>query len=314
MLRFIGRRLLFVLVALLLASAIIFAATMVLPGDVATSVLGRFASEEAKAAFRHQMGLDRPVIAQYRTWLSGFVTGHWGTSYATGEEIAPLVFTRLLNSAILAAIALLFYVPLGIICGLLAAVRRNSWFDHSVSIGSLVVIGLPEFVIGLLLVSVFAVQLNWLPAVSAIEPGTGFLEALPYLILPALTVSLGELGYVLRMTRAGTITVLSTDYVRTATLKGLSPRSVLFTHVLRNSLLPTITIVAIGVGWLIGGLIVTESVFNYPGIGRLLLYGVQRHDIPLVQATSLLIVTVFMLVNVVADVLYAFLNPRIRYG
>jgi peptide/nickel transport system permease protein len=174
-------------------------------------------------------------------------------------------------------------------------------------------IGLPEFVSAVILISIFSIQLGWFPSQSAIKPDAGFVEAFPYLILPAITVALTSLAYIVRMTRSSTVDVLGTDYVRTANLKGLSPYRVLFTHVLRNSLLPTITVIAISIGWLIGGLIVTESVFSYPGLGRLVLFAVQRRDIPLIQATVLLIVVIYGFSNLIADVLYAVLNPRIRY-
>jgi peptide/nickel transport system permease protein len=164
-----------------------------------------------------------------------------------------------------------------------------------------------------LLIALFSRTLHWLPSSSAIAPGTGFFTALPSLILPGLTVSLTSLAYVVRMTRAGTAEVLETDYVRTARLKGLSAGNVLLKHVLRNSLLPTVTVIAAGVGWLMGGLIVTESVFGYPGLGRLVLFAVQRRDLPLIQATTMIIVTVFALANLAADIIYALLNPRIRY-
>jgi peptide/nickel transport system permease protein len=311
--QFILRRLGFVVLMVLLSSMIIFAATEVLPGDVAGMMLGRFASQEAKAALRQELGLDKPLVVQYTTWLGDFVRGDWGKSVSTRTEIRPLVFERLRASAMLAAVAFAIFVPLGILLGLLAALRRNTWVDQTISIGSLAFIGLPEFVSAVILISIFSIQLKWLPSQSTIDPKTGFFAAFPYLILPGITVALTSLAYVVRMTRSSTVDVLQTDYVRTANLKGLPPRRVLFTHVLRNSLLPTITVVAISVGWLIGGLIITESVFGYPGIGRLLLYAVQRRDIPLIQATVLLVVVIYGLANLVADVLYAVLNPRIRY-
>lgn len=315
MLRFIFRRLGFVILTVVLSSVIIFVATEVLPGDVATMVLGRYATEQAKQNLREELGLDKPAVVQYGTWLGDFVTGDWGIAISAADaEVRPLVFQRLGNSLMLAAVAFLMYVPLGILLGLLAALRRNSWVDQTISVGSLAFIGLPEFVTGLVLISIFSIQLGWLPSQSAIAPGTGFIEAFPYLILPAITVALTNLAYVVRMTRSNTVDVLQTDYVRTANLKGLSPRKVLFTHVLRNSLLPTVTVVAIGIGWLIGGLIVTESVFSYPGIGRMLLYAIQRRDIALIQATTLLIVIFFCVSNFFADIIYAYLNPRIRYG
>jgi peptide/nickel transport system permease protein len=311
--QFIVRRLGFVVLMVLLSSMIIFAATEVLPGDVAGMMLGRFASQEAKAALRQELGLDKPLVVQYATWLGDFVRGDWGTSVSTRTEIRPLVFERLRASAMLAAVAFAIFVPLGILLGLLAALRRNTWVDQAISIGSLAFIGLPEFVSAVILISIFSIKLGWLPSQSTIDPKSSFVTAFPYLILPGITVALTSLAYVVRMTRSSTVDVLQTDYVRTANLKGLPPRRVLFTHVLRNSLLPTITVVAISVGWLIGGLIITESVFGYPGIGRLLLYAVQRRDIPLIQATVLLVVVIYGLANLVADVLYAVLNPRIRY-
>lgn len=310
---FILRRFAFVVVTVLLSSMLVFAATHVLPGDVATMVLGREASQQAKDNLRKELGLDKPLVQQYGAWLSDMVHGDWGTSISTGQDVRTVTLERLRNSAMLALVAFIMYVPLGIFLGVVAAWRRNSTTDHVLSAGSLAFIGLPEFVTAILLIAVFSRWLGWLPSSSAIPPGTGFFEALPSLILPAMTVALASLAYVLRMTRAGTVEVLQTDYVRTARLKGLPVLAVAFRHVLRNSLLPTITVIAAGVGWLIGGLIITESVFGYPGLGRLVLFAVQRRDIPLIQATTMVIVIIFALANLVADIVYALLNPRIRY-
>lgn len=311
--KFILRRLGFMVLTVILASIIIFWATTILPGDVASQTLGRFATEQAKTELRHQLGLDRPVTVQYATWLGSYVRGDWGTSPSMDTLVRPVVFERLRNSAMLALVAFALYVPLGIFLGLLAALRKNSWADNLISVGSLAFIGLPEFVSGLILIAIFAIELGWFPSQSSIDPQSTFVEAFPYLVLPAITVALTSLAYVVRMTRSSTVDVLQMDYVRTANLKGLPPRRVLFTHVLRNSLLPTITVVAIGIGWLIGGLIVTESVYDYPGIGRLLLFAIQRRDLVLIQATALLIVIIYVVANLVADILYAVLNPRIRY-
>jgi peptide/nickel transport system permease protein len=313
MTRFILRRLGFVLVTLLLSSVLVFVATHVLPGDVATMVLGREASEQAKDSLRQELGLDRPLVVQYGSWLADFARGDWGASISTQTDVRALTLERLRNSAMLALVAFLMYVPLGILLGVLAAWRRNSALDHIISAGSLAFVGLPEFVTGVLLIALFSRVLGWLPSSSAIAPHTSFLAALPSLILPALTVSLTSLAYVVRMTRSGTAEVLQTDYVRAAYLKGLSTPQILFGHVLRNSLLPTVTVIAAGVGWLMGGLIVTESVFGYPGLGRLVLFAIQRRDLPLIQSTTLLIVIIFVLANLLADIIYALLNPRIRY-
>jgi peptide/nickel transport system permease protein len=310
---FIVRRLALVVLTVLLSSMLVFGATHILPGDVATMVLGREASQQAKDNLRKELGLDKPLVQQYGAWLNDLVHGDWGTSISTGQDVRTVTLERLRNSAMLALVAFLMYVPLGILLGAVAAWRRNSAVDHVLSAASLAFIGLPEFVTAVLLTAIFSRWLGWLHSSSAIAPGTGFFSALPSLILPAMTVSLASLAYVLRMTRAGTIEVLQTDYVRTARLKGLSVLAVAFRHVLRNSLLPTITVVAAGVGWLIGGLIVTESVFGYPGLGRLILFAVQRRDIPLIEATTMLVVAIFALANLVADIAYALLNPRIRY-
>lgn len=313
MARFILRRLGFMVLTVVLASIVIFYATTILPGDVATTMLGRYATEQAKAELRHELGLDRPIPVQYVNWLGRYVQGDWGESPSMDTAVRPVVFERLGNSFMLALVAFAMYVPLGILLGLIAALRKNTWADNLISIGSLAFIGLPEFVSGLILIMIFSIQLGWFPSQSAIAPDATFATAFPYLILPAITVALTSLAYVVRMTRSSTVDVLQMDYVRTANLKGLPPRRVLFTHVLRNSLLPTITVVAIGIGWLIGGLIVTESLFSYPGIGRLLLFAIQRRDLVLIQGTALLIVIIYVVANLIADMLYAVLNPRIRY-
>lgn len=313
MIAYIFRRLGFMALTLLVASLLIFIATQILPGDVARMILGRFATEEALINLRAELGLDLPLTVQYFNWLFAFVRGDWGMSLSADSPVMELVFARLANSAMLAGVAFVMYVPLGIVLGLIAALKRNTATDQMISVGSLSFIGLPEFVTGVILISVFSIKLKWFPASSAIDPNATFMEALPYLILPAVTVSLVSLAYIARMTRSGTLEVFSMDYVRTAYLKGLKPYQVLFGHVLRNALLPTVTVVAIGVGWLIGGLIVTESLFSYPGLGRLLLFAIQRQDLPLIQATTLLLVAIFCLSNLVADILYAYLNPRIRY-
>ncbi len=311
---YLFRRFGFILFTLLLASIIIFAATQLLPGDVAQVMLGKFATEQALENLREELGLDKPASVQYFKWLGGFITGDWGVSMVSRQPVLPLIMGRLRNSAMLAAVSLAFYVPFGIAFGVIAALNREKPLDQIISGSSMAFVGLPEFVTGLLLISAFAFGLSIFPANSSIAPGAGFSEALPSLILPAVTVSLTGFGYIIRMTRASTIDVLNTDYVRAADLKGLSRRRVLFRHVLRNSLLPTITVVAMGIGYLIGGLIVAEAVFGYPGLGRLIVYGIQRRDVVLIQACSMVVVAVYSVSNLAADILYSILNPRIRYN
>jgi peptide/nickel transport system permease protein len=311
---YLVRRLAFILLTMLLASLLIFGATQLLPGDVAHVMLGQFATEEAVNNLREELGLNRPVYIQYLDWMTKFATGNWGNSMVSEQPNLPMVMARVRNSGMLAAVSLLFYVPLGIFLGVLAALRREKFLDQIISALSMAFVGLPEFVSGLLLISLVALTFGILPANSSIDPNASFADALPYLILPAITVSLTSLGYVARMTRASTIDVLNTAYVRAADLRGLPRTQVLLKHVLRNALLPTVTIVAGGIGYLIGGLIVTESVYGYPGLGRLLIYAIQHRDLTLIQACSMVVVTVFSFSNLAADILYGFLNPRIRVG
>lgn len=314
MARYLLRRCGFMLLTLVLASIIIFLVTQLLPGDVAKVILGQFATETAAKNLREELGLNRPLYVQYIDWATGFVRGDWGNSLVSRLPVRPIVLGRLYNSAMLAVIAFIIYVPLGLIFGTIAALKRNKIIDNAISGISMAFVGLPEFVSGLLLISIFALDLDWLPSNSSINPDSTFFEAFPYLILPAITVSLTNLGYITRMTRSGTIDVLNTDYVRAANLKGLPALQVLFRHVLRNSLLPTVTVIAMGIGWLLGGLIVTETVFGYPGLGRLLVYSIQRRDLPLIQASSMVIVAIHMVSNLGADIFYSVMNPRIRIG
>lgn len=312
MTRYIIRRLGFLGLTLLLTSLLVFGITQLLPGDVARVILGREASDAALQALRADLGLDQPLPVQYLTWLGSFITGDWGTSYSTGLPIRPLVLERLGNSLMLAALTMLFAVPLSVGLGIVAALKQDRAADNAISVGSLAVVGLPEFITGLVLIQVLALRLNLFPANSSIQPGASFGEALPYLVLPALTATLVLLAYITRLTRAGVIEELKKGYVRTATLKGLSRRAVVARHVLRNALLPTITVVAISFGWLISGLIVIENVFNYPGLGRLMTFAIDRRDLPLMQAITMITVLGFALANLGADLLYAWFNPRIR--
>jgi peptide/nickel transport system permease protein len=310
--RYVVRRLGFLLLTLLLTSMIIFLITQVLPGDPARVILGREAGEQAVAQLREELGLNDPLIVQYGRWLVNFVTGDWGTSYSTGVEIRPFVMQRLRNSMMLAAVALIIAVPLAIVLGVWAGLREGKAADSAISVSSLAVVGLPEFVTGLILIQLFAQRWPIFPPNSSIPVDATFREALPMLILPALTATFVLLAYIARLTRAGVIEELKQPYVRTARLKGLSSGAVTRKHVLRNALLPTITVIAISIGWLISGLIVIENVFNYPGIGRALLFAIDRRDLPLMQAITLVAVLVFALANLGADLVYAWLNPRIR--
>lgn len=312
MARYLLRRLGFLVLTLLVTSVIVFSVTQLLPGDVARVVLGREAGEAQLEAFREQYGLNDPLPVQYGRWLVNFLKGDWGDSLSTRSEIRPVVMQRLANSMRLAGLTLAISVPLGILMGVAAGLNENRWPDHLVSVSALTVVGLPEFITGLILITVFSDWLGWLPPNSSVRLGTSFRDSLPMLVLPALTATLVLLAYIARLTRAGVVEELKKGYVRTADLKGLPRRAVLFRHVLRNALLPTITIVAISFGWLISGLIVIENVFNYPGLGRLMVFAIDRRDLPLMQAVTMITVFGFALANLAADLLYAVLNPRVR--
>ena len=311
--RFTLRRLAFLLLTLLLTSIIIFSVTQFLPGDVARILMPRDPSEEAIDAKREELGLNHSRIVQYGVWIKGFVSGDWGQSFAWDIPVRPRVSEGLVNSLMLAAVALALAIPISISLGVWAGLTEGRWPDHIISLFSLSLVGLPEFVTGVLLIEWLAHRLNWLPAISSIAPGSSFVEAFPFLILPALTATFVLLAYIVRLTRAEVIEQLSRPYVRTAVLKGLPWPTIVFKHVLRNALLPTITVIAISIGWLIGGIIVIENVFNYPGLGRLLLSAIDNRDFPLIQAVTMIVVFGVVLSNFAADLLYALLNPRIRY-
>lgn len=312
MIRYTLRRLVFLLLTLLLTSIIVFAVTQLLPGDIARVILGREAGEQALERLREDLGLNRPLPVQYWNWLVDLIRGDWGRSFSTQTAVRTVVFERLRNSLMLAGLILVISVPLAITLGVVAGLKEDSLIDNAISILSLAVVGLPEFVTGLVLIEVVSFDLRLLPPNSSIRIGTGFLEAFPMLVLPAVTATLVLLAYIARLTRAGVIGELEKPYVRTADLKGLPARTVIMKHVLRNALMPTITVIAISIGWMISGLIVIENVFNYPGLGRLLLFAIERRDLPLLQAITMVTVSGFAGANLAADLLYAYLNPRIR--
>ena len=310
---YILRRIAFLALTLVLTSLIIFVITQLLPGDVCRIILGREVGESALQSCRTDLGLDQPLLSRYFTWLDNFLRGDWGKSYSTNVDILPLVMERVGSSLRLAALIMLIGVPLAAGLGVIAALREGRLVDNVISVFSLAVVGLPEFVTGIILIEILAFRFG-LPANSSIRAGTPFFEALPSLILPALTATFVLMAYVARLTRAGVLEELKQAYVRTAILKGLPRRVVIWKHVLRNALLPTITVVAISFGWLISGLVVIENVFNYPGLGRLMVFAITRRDLPMLQAISMITVLGFALANLAADLAYAALNPRIRIG
>jgi peptide/nickel transport system permease protein len=275
-------------------------------------MLGQAATPTSLAALRHRLGLDQPPPLRYLLWLGNLLRGNLGDSPTMQLAIAPLLLNKLANSALLAAAAFLFTVPLSLLLGIIAGLNKNRWSDNVISLVTLAGVAQPEFVTGTYLIVIFALWLHWLPATSTLGQGAG--QNILSLILPVITLSLVLLAYIGRMTRTNVIDVMETDYIRSAVLKGLAYRAVVIRHALRNALLPSITIIASNVGWLLGGIVVTENLFGYPGIGRLLLQAVQNRDVPLLQDITLIIALIFALSNLAADILYAVLNPRVRYA
>lgn len=309
--RYFLKRLGLALITLVLVSLAVFGVAEVLPGDVGRTILGPYASNEQVERLNHELGNDRPLLVRYGEWIGGFVTGDWGESQLLNTPVRPLVSERLKNSLILGGFALLLIVPLSIGLGVLAALHYGKFLDRLISVTGLSLIALPEFVAGVILLVVFAVKLGWFP-VSSDVPSANPVDVFQQLLLPSIPLMLVLFGYISRMARAGTVESLHSNYVRTAILKGLPRRQVIARHVLRNALLPTISVVSVQVGYLVGGLVVIETLFSYPGIGKLVLDSAVGHDLPVLEATVLTVAVLYMVSNLVADVLYAVLNPRIR--
>jgi peptide/nickel transport system permease protein len=313
MTKFISKRLFNMVITLFVASIIIFVLTEIMPGDVAQMILGQYATEESLEALRAQLGLDQPPLVRYADWVWGVMHGDLGTSLSMqGVSVSSLLLRRGRNSLFLAVAATIFLVPLSLFLGVIAGLKEGSWWDHLISTSSIIALSLPSFISGTFLMMIFAVWLKVVPAMSSIKPGANLFSVFPKLILPIVTVSLVLLGYVARMVRSSVIDASHSDYARTATLKGLPKLKVVW-HILRNALMPTVTVIAMNLGWLIGGLVIVETLFAYPGLGRLVYTAIQRQDIPLIQASVLLTSAVYLVLNLASDVIYTFLDPRIKY-
>jgi len=302
---------------LFVVSLVVFFATQALPGDPARSILGQDAANKVRyEALRKQLNLDRPMYTQYETWLANVSRGDFGESLVQqGTSVTSLLATRVLNSAVLVLIAALISIPLSIVIGAFSSVWRDSKFDMSVNVGNLAVAALPEFVIGIVLVLLFATTVfHWMPAVSGINPDLPLENQMTLFALPAITLSLAVIPYVSRMLRASTIEVLESEYVMMARLKGLSGGLVLWRHTLPNAIVPTIQVIALNLAWLAGGIVTVEYLFNFPGIGSGLIDAVANRDLPAVQAICLLIAAVYVILNLIADVATILISPRLRTG
>ena len=298
---------------LLVVSVIVFAITQILPADAAVMLLGENATPEALAAVRLKLGLDASPWVQYGRWLTSVVQGDFGISMRNGQPVGPAMLAALGRSLLLALFAIALMLLLALPLGIIAAIRRGKTVDFGVSIISYVGVSLPEFVTSTLLIMVFADWLQWLPATGYVPLSESISEGLLHLALPVLTVSIILIAHVSRMVRSELVDVLHSDYIRAARLKGLSAQTVLFKHALRNALLPTITIVALDVGYLLGGVIVVEEIFALPGIGRQLIVAVQSRDLPSIQAGALIMATTYAVAHFLSDMAYAWLDKRIQY-
>ena len=313
MIRFVIRRIGLIIITLLVVSLAIFTFTELMPGDLATMILGQDVTEEGLARLREDLGLNRPAHERYLSWIGGVLQGDPGYSYSYNQPINEIVPRKLWHSAVLAIFAFLIAVPTAVAAGIWAGMRPNTKLDRLVSMTGLVGISIPEFVTGVLLILLFSTVFHLFPSSSIdILLGANPLTRPDILVLPTLTLTAVLFAYIMRMTRANVIEAMQTDYVRTAILKGLPMRRVILRHVLPNAMLPTITVITVNFGWMLGGLVIVERVFGYPGIGQLLLRAIETHDIPLLEAVALIIAGTYAISNLIADLSYAALDPRVR--
>jgi peptide/nickel transport system permease protein len=307
------RRLLATIPVMVVVAIAVFALLHVTPGDPAVIIAGDYATEDDIARMRAKLGLDRPFLTQVGIWLAQVVRGDLGTSIFSGLPVATLIKQRAEATISLTIFAMLISVGMGVPLGIVAAWKKGSWIDRVVMVIAVSGFSMPVFWLGFVLVYVFAISLAWLPVQGYRPLADGFWPFLRHLILPALTLSVIYMALVARMTRASMLGVLSEDYIRTAFAKGLPPGRVLVRHALKNASLPVVTIIGIGFALLIGGAVVTESVFALPGLGRLTVDAIVRRDYPVIQGVLLIVSGVYVLINLVIDMLYVVLDPRIRY-
>jgi len=308
------RRSLMSVVTLLLVSLIIFSMLEVLPGDVASRILGRDATPETLEQLRTELGLDKPAPVRYLTWLGGLVTGDMGQSLASSRPVAEILAPRIFNTVLLSAYAFLIYLPLTIVPALLQALNRDRSVDHGFSVITLVLLSVPDFLLATILLLAFVVMIPLLPAISLVDQSSSAWEYFRAMTLPALTLAIVMAVYAVRMLRDNLIEVLDSDYIRMAELKGLSRRRVLLRHALPNALVPTLNVTALNLAYLVGGVVVVEKVFSYPGFGSLLVDSLQLRDLPVIEATVMISAFVYVVANLIADVAAILLNPRLRTG
>jgi len=301
------------LLLLFAVSVLIFAGTQILPGDVAQAILGQTATKEAVENLRIELGLNDPAYIRYFRWLGGVLTGDLGTALSNGQDITAAIGKRLWNTLFLAFWAAVVSVPLAILLGLLAVRYRNGWVDKTISGFALASTSLPEFFIGYVLVFVFAVKLQWFPGISTVYDGMSLLERLQAIALPATALTLVVLAHMMRMTRAAILNVMQSAYIETAELKGLSPFEIIRRHAFPNAIAPVINVVMLNLAFLVVGVVVVEVIFVYPGMGQYLVDHVSKRDVPVVQAVGLIFASVYIVLNIIADVAAIVANPRLRH-
>lgn len=315
MLRYFLKRLLALIPVLIGVTILVFLILHLSPGDPALIILGPKATQQSLEALRHQLGLDLPLYKQYFQWITNVLKGDWGRSIQLKREVLPLVITRFKATAILTVFAAFIAVTFGLLAGIVSATRQYSLWDRLLMLMALVGFCLPVFWLGLILQIIFGLKLNWLPVSGMYPPGQdGLGSILRFLILPGISLATATMAEIARMTRSSMLEVIRQDYVRTARAKGLSERAVTYSHALRNALIPVVTVVGMQIGFLLSGAVLLEIVFAWPGIGTLMVNGILARDFPLVQGTILFVATVYVFVNLIVDLIYAFLDPRISYN
>jgi peptide/nickel transport system permease protein len=312
MLRLLVSRLILGLLTLVAVSVLIFAATEILPGDVASAVLGQGATPETLAAFRAELGLDRPSYVRYLDWAWGVLHGDLGVALTNKRDIFKTLWPRFENTIFLAGFAAVIAVPLSVGLGILAAINEGKWIDKASNIVSLAFISVPEFFIAYILILVFAVKLAWFPSLATVYQSMGFGTRLYVAALPAVTLTMLVAAHMLRMTRSSVLSIMSQPYIEMAFLKGLPRSRVIVHHALPNAAAPIIAVIALNLAYLIVGVVVIEVVFVYPGVGQYMVDGVSKRDLPVVQACGLIFASAFIILNTVADVLSILVNPRLR--
>jgi peptide/nickel transport system permease protein len=311
--KLIAQRIALGILLLFAVSALIFAGTQILPGDVAASILGQAATPEALANLREELGLNQPAIIRYFQWLGGVVTGDLGTALSNGQDIADSIGRRLANTLFLASVAAVVSVPLAIMLGLIAVRYRNGVVDKTISGLALASTSLPEFFIGYVLIFIFAVKLQWFPGISTVYDGMDFADRLRAVALPAAALTLVVLAHMMRMTRAAILNVMQSAYIETAELKGLSAFDVIRKHAFPNAIAPIVNVVMLNLAFLVVGVVVVEVIFVYPGMGQYLVDHVSKRDVPVVQAVGLIFAAVYICLNIIADIAAILANPRLRH-